>query len=544
MSNNSRGLKRLNRVYGRVVQRVRWFNHLAARGLGRPGPKNSPSRRRKSPFSRRYFYRKLFRTSLIEPLEARVLLARDSLHDPYEDSGQFRPHETATDDAAADDRFGVGSLAGEAGGIDHRASVTYLVTAGAEVPSTGEEAAGAVLVFVDPAVDDYRQLLAGLDGLEWNRGNNAEPQIRILDGGRDGIEQITEALAAADNVAAVHIFSHGTSGSLQLGSGRVDGDSLHGYAAQLRSWRAHLGGQADILLYGCNVAEGQWGVRFVERLAALTGADIAASHDLTGSTDLGGDWDLEYATGTVTVGAAIGGDSLYDGLLVAIDEVTKIARAEAVDFGAADIQLVDDIKGLDLSVLDQHLKITVEKYTTDNNYGQIKVQKVDDQGGDSGAPATYRMKVTGGKLPKLIAGHDGKKVTILLKLNLEELDLSAVADLQVALAKDLSKAPYPGLPGDGSVLVQFDQGIKLDELTVGKAATNVELIVGNGIEPIGKLKKAMGHMGKLKLNYPEKTTAKYAALVDLSSVNPVITGFTRLQGYRKNDVIEIGTAAG
>ena len=37
----------------------------------------------------------------------------------------------------------------------------------------------------------------------------------------------------------------------------------------------------------------------VNSLATLTGADVAASEDLTGNAALGGDWDLEYETGQI-----------------------------------------------------------------------------------------------------------------------------------------------------------------------------------------------------------------------------------------------------
>jgi hypothetical protein len=43
----------------------------------------------------------------------------------------------------------------------------------------------------------------------------------------------------------------------------------------------------------------------VDSLADLTGADVAASDDLTGSAELGGDWELEYQTGEVEVNAII-----------------------------------------------------------------------------------------------------------------------------------------------------------------------------------------------------------------------------------------------
>ncbi len=53
------------------------------------------------------------------------------------------------------------------------------------------------------------------------------------------------------------------------------------------------------MLYGCDVAADATGQSFVQQLAALTGADVAASTDLTGSSALGGIWSLEFATGSI-----------------------------------------------------------------------------------------------------------------------------------------------------------------------------------------------------------------------------------------------------
>ena len=56
---------------------------------------------------------------------------------------------------------------------------------------------------------------------------------------------------------------------------------------------------ADLMLYGCSVASAASGQAFVNDLALLTGLDVAASVDATGHNALGGDWDLEYATGQI-----------------------------------------------------------------------------------------------------------------------------------------------------------------------------------------------------------------------------------------------------
>ena len=69
------------------------------------------------------------------------------------------------------------------------------------------------------------------------------------------------------------------------------------YKQALQQIGASLTVGGDILLYGCNVAESATGLRFINRLAHFTGADVAASDDTTGNAALGGDWQLEAATG-------------------------------------------------------------------------------------------------------------------------------------------------------------------------------------------------------------------------------------------------------
>ncbi len=60
-----------------------------------------------------------------------------------------------------------------------------------------------------------------------------------------------------------------------------------------------MGAEGDILLYGCYVAADGSGGAFLDALAEATGADVAASDDLTGADAQGGDWTLESATGAV-----------------------------------------------------------------------------------------------------------------------------------------------------------------------------------------------------------------------------------------------------
>jgi hypothetical protein len=98
---------------------------------------------------------------------------------------------------------------------------------------------------------------------------------------------------------------------LQLGDNWLTLETLPIYADQLQSWSQVLTEDADILLYGCNVAQGDRGQTFVQQLSQLTHADIAASDDLTGNAALGGDWNLEVTVGTVIAPSAFHLDTLH-----------------------------------------------------------------------------------------------------------------------------------------------------------------------------------------------------------------------------------------
>ncbi len=152
------------------------------------------------------------------------------------------------------------------------------------------------IVFIDSGVQDKATLLAGI---------NPNAEVIILDAARDGVEQIAEVLSTRSGIDAIHILSHGSTGQLQLGNTILDARSMQGeHADELGIIKAALSDDADILLYGCNVASGPQGDAFLGTLAERTGADIAASDDLTGHRELGGDWDLEKHLGDIGASVA------------------------------------------------------------------------------------------------------------------------------------------------------------------------------------------------------------------------------------------------
>jgi hypothetical protein len=201
----------------------------------------------------------------------------------------------------------------------------------------------STIVFLDAAVADYQTLLDQVKlGVE----------ARVIDSHTDGVEKISEVLANRTNIDSIHLVSHGEPGSLLLGKTRLSVDNLEAYSQQLQQWRRALTIDADILIYGCNVAAASracqkvrqginslsqsesrfqptknnfikqsskeefcyetgletnggldepavYGVHFLHRIASLTGANIAASKYLTGSAKLGGNWELEEKIGNI-----------------------------------------------------------------------------------------------------------------------------------------------------------------------------------------------------------------------------------------------------
>ncbi|HZV55613.1 MAG TPA: cadherin-like domain-containing protein [Rhodocyclaceae bacterium] len=158
------------------------------------------------------------------------------------------------------------------------------------------------LVIVDASVADYKALLADILG---QAGDGRHFDVVVLDPGRDGIDQISQALAQRGNLDALHLITHGESGSLQFGTSRLDAASLKDRTAEIAAWGVAFNAHADLLLYGCDVATGAEGKVFVDSLSRLTGADVAASTDNTGNPALGGNWVLEYHAGAIETASAV-----------------------------------------------------------------------------------------------------------------------------------------------------------------------------------------------------------------------------------------------
>ncbi len=167
------------------------------------------------------------------------------------------------------------------------------------------EAYSREFVFIDSRVPQLDVLLAAMrPGVE----------LVMLDGSTDGLAQIADYLMAHPGGQAVHIVSHGRAGGVELGNQWLDSDNIDAHADALARIGQSLAPDGDILFYGCNLAAGTVGAKFLDQLAQATGANVAASDDLTGSVRLGGDWQLESQAGTVDTLSAFSGSALlkYD----------------------------------------------------------------------------------------------------------------------------------------------------------------------------------------------------------------------------------------
>ncbi|WP_448725676.1 Ig-like domain-containing protein [Pseudomonas farris] len=146
---------------------------------------------------------------------------------------------------------------------------------------------GQSVVFVDSRVKDAASLLQGVA---------PGTQVVQLDASKDGLQQIADYLDSHQGVSSVQIITHGNAGDLWLGDSYLSADNVAARSAVLAEIGKDMNVGGDIMIYGCYTAEGERGLSFVDSLAQLTGRDVAASSNRTG---IGGDWDLEIATGNI-----------------------------------------------------------------------------------------------------------------------------------------------------------------------------------------------------------------------------------------------------
>lgn len=244
---------------------------------------------------------------------------------------------------------------------------------------TGENPNQAV--FIDGRADNPTDLLYGAE---------SGTITQIIERDEDGIAVIGEELSvisdAVGELDSVAIVAEGNQGNFWLGNQWINDENVGNYAAQLQAWGDALSEDAALLLYSCFTALGATGEALVNSLASLTGADVAASVDVTGSANYGGNWDLEYSTGSIEAGNPFtagtlaswdgklltftvenGNDSGANSLRQAILDANALTGADDIVFApgvnlitltSGDLQITDDV-----TITGQGTNVTVERNT-------------------------------------------------------------------------------------------------------------------------------------------------------------------------------------
>lgn len=161
------------------------------------------------------------------------------------------------------------------------------------------------LLVIDNQINNWQALASSI---------TQDTALLIIDSSTDGLTQLSDYLNQLQAsmgietftpLQSIQIISHGTTGSLLLGNSIFNTNNLKQYTAQLTSIGNALSATGDILLYGCNIGSDLVGLDFINQLAGLTNADVAASNDITGSVAVGGNWILEANSGTINTQLAI-----------------------------------------------------------------------------------------------------------------------------------------------------------------------------------------------------------------------------------------------
>ncbi|MBF0213173.1 MAG: DUF4347 domain-containing protein, partial [Magnetococcales bacterium] len=280
------------------------------------------------------------------------------------------------------------------------------------------------MIFIDASVEDRQSLLQDLPD---------DTRVVLLDPTRDGVAQISDALAGHSGIEAVHIVSHGGSGTLALGNTQLDVVNLEDHTHDLQEWGNALSEKADILIYGCDVGAGMTGGAFVSRLAELTGADVAASSDLTGAADRGGDWNLEVEQGAIDTPIFPSETARleFHGILPSSNPVIANLSGDALSYS----------EGSGAVVIDQGGNVTVtDADSTDFNGGTLTVAitanrdasedllSIRNQGTGAGQIGVAGANVTyGGTIIGTFAGGSGtNNLTVSLNANADPAALSAL----------------------------------------------------------------------------------------------------------------------
>jgi ELWxxDGT repeat protein len=188
------------------------------------------------------------------------------------------------------------------GGDDGALNFTLPIFSHPGVPAPGAPGDfGGQIVFVDSGVHDLQTVLAGIKpGMD----------VVLLDPHQDALDQIAETLSGHHGVTAVHIIADGRTGEIDFSSGALSLGNLTtgSHAADLATIDKAMSANGDLMIWSCNTGQGAAGQAFIDAMAQHTGADVAASTNLTGA---GGNWVLEAHTGPIHATVPLTQDGIH-----------------------------------------------------------------------------------------------------------------------------------------------------------------------------------------------------------------------------------------
>lgn len=125
------------------------------------------------------------------------------------------------------------------------------------------------IAFIDPRIDRWESLV-----------QQVAPEVRVfvLELTNSGIDTVTQTLSNS-SCCQIYLVAAGSPGTLKLGASELSRNTLIQHEAKLQNWFARINSSCVpcIHISGCNVAAGDVGAEFIERLSSIIGAEIACS---------------------------------------------------------------------------------------------------------------------------------------------------------------------------------------------------------------------------------------------------------------------------
>jgi len=147
------------------------------------------------------------------------------------------------------------------------------------------------VVIIDKSLENFQDLVAASD---------KKSTVILVENNSTGFSDLERKLKSLKDVERLHILTHGTSGNFVLGRNQLNEanlDKFKGFWQVLRNTLASE--KSELLIYSCQLASGEHGKSFVNRLNKFLGISVAGSEDNTGSEKRGGNWKLEYEVGNI-----------------------------------------------------------------------------------------------------------------------------------------------------------------------------------------------------------------------------------------------------